>query len=88
MCAPKTSLCYTEPVMQRSHSITLLVCLVYGLWGNGIASAQQTIIPQEREQARKRIRAHRIDTPPVMDGLVIEPVCQEIEPLRAPGQAV
>ncbi|PYS27940.1 MAG: hydrolase, partial [Acidobacteria bacterium] len=65
--------------MQRSHSITLLVCLACGLWGNGIASAQQTI-PQEREQARKRIRAQRIDTPPVLDGLVSEPVWQEIEP--------
>ncbi|PYS49335.1 MAG: hypothetical protein DMG13_23630, partial [Acidobacteria bacterium] len=71
---------YTEPVMQRRHSIILLVCLVCGLWGSGIASAQQTIIPQEREQARKRIRAHRIDTPPVMDGLVNEPVWQEIGP--------
>ena len=66
--------------MQRSHSIALLVCLACGLWGNGIAEAQQTIIQQEREQARKRIRAQRIDMPPVLDGLVSEPVWQEIEP--------
>src|SRR2546425_2187087 len=66
--------------MQRSHSIALLVCLACGLWGNGIAEAQQTIIQQEREQARKRIRAQRIDMPPVMDGLVREPVWQVIEP--------
>src|SRR5882762_2057752 len=66
--------------MQRGHSIALLVCLACGLWGNGIAEAQQTIIQQEREQARKRIRAQRIDMPPVLDGLVSEPVWQEIEP--------
>src|SRR5438876_1366565 len=66
--------------MQRSHSIALLVCLACGLWGNGIAEAQQTIVQQEREQARKRIRAQRIDMPPVLDGLVSEPVWQEIEP--------
>src|SRR3989449_118238 len=66
--------------MQRGHSITLLVCLVCGLWGNGIAEAQQTIIQQEREQARKRIRAQRIDMPPVLDGLVSAQVWQEIEP--------
>src|SRR2546422_330088 len=66
--------------MHPSHSIKLLVCFALGLWLNGIASAQQTIIPQEGAQARKRIRAQRIDTPPMMDGLVSEPVWQEIEP--------
>src|SRR5437879_13752175 len=66
--------------MQGSHSIALLVWRACGRWGDGLAGAQQTIIQQEREQARKRIRAHRIDTPPVMDGLVNEPVWLEIEP--------
>jgi hypothetical protein len=65
--------------MRRIHSIALLLCLA-GLWGNGIASAQQIDIPHEREQARKRIRAHRVETPPMMDGLVREPVWQVIEP--------
>jgi len=67
--------------MQHIRSITLVLCLAW-LWGNGIASAQQIIVPQEREEGRKRIRAHRIDKPPVMDGLVSEPVWQEIEPAK------
>ena len=62
--------------MRQIHSIAILA----GLWGNGIASAQQIDIPQEREQARKRIRAHRVETPPMMDGLVREPVWQVIDP--------
>src|SRR5262245_15342738 len=65
--------------MQRTHSTTLLLCLVC-FWGIRIASAQQINIPKEREQARKRIRAHRIEAPPMMDGLVREPVWQGIEP--------
>ena len=65
--------------MRRIHSLALLLCLA-GPWGNGIASAQQIDIPQEHEQARKRIRAHRVETPPMMDGLVLEPVWQVIEP--------
>src|SRR5215510_8514065 len=65
--------------MRRIHSIALLLCLA-GPWGNGIASAQQIDIPQEHEQARKRIRAHRVETRPVIDGFVREPVWQEIEP--------
>jgi hypothetical protein len=59
----------------RKHSLVLLVCFACG-----IASAQNTVIPPERQQARKRIRAQRIDTPPVMDGLVREPVWELIEP--------
>ena len=66
--------------MHRSRSIKLLVCLALGLWLNGIAWAQRSTIPQDREQARKRIRAQRISTPPVMDGLVREPVWRQIEP--------
>src|SRR2546425_9738925 len=66
--------------MRPSHSLKLLVCFALGLWLNGIASAQRTTIPQEGEQARKRIRAQRIATPPMMDGLVSEPVWQQIEP--------
>src|SRR3989441_10221795 len=66
--------------MQRSHSIALLVCLACGLWGNGIAEAKRNIIRKEREEDRKRVRAQRIATPPVIDGLVSEPVWQEIEP--------
>src|SRR5207249_3703603 len=75
-----TGICYTEPLMHRSRSIKLLVCLALGLWLNGIAWAQRSTIPQDREQARKRIRAQRISTPPVMDGLVREPVWRQIEP--------
>ena len=66
--------------MHPSHSLKLLVCFALGLWLNGIASAQRSTIPQERDQARKRIRAQRISTPPVMDGLVREPVWHQIEP--------
>src|SRR5262245_47840826 len=66
--------------MRRIYSIAMLLCLA-GLWGNGIASAQLIDFPpQEREQVRKRIRAHRIETPPMMDGLVREPVWRVIEP--------
>jgi hypothetical protein len=66
--------------MQRTYVITLLLCLACALWGNGIASAQRTTAPEEHDQGRKRIRAQRITMPPVMDGLVNEPVWQEIEP--------
>src|SRR2546426_8102623 len=66
--------------MKLSRFISLSIWLACGVWGNRLASAQHTNIPQEGEQVRKRIRAHRINTPPVMDGIVSEAVWQEIEP--------
>ncbi len=62
------------------YSLAVLAGSVCGLWSNGIASTQEITVPQASQQARKRIRAQRIDTPPVRDGLVNEPVWEQIEP--------
>ena len=66
--------------MRGSHSIALLVGLACASLANGIASAQRTIISQERQQPRTQIRAERIDTPPMVDGVVSEPVWQQVLP--------
>ena len=63
--------------MQRSHSISVVVAVACVWWASGIASAQ---ISQEGQQSRQRIRAQRIDAPPVLDGLVSEPAWQQILP--------
>jgi len=65
--------------MRRVYFISLLLCLAFGLC-SVIAAAQQTNLQAERESTRKRLRAQRIESPPVLDGLVTEPVWQKIEP--------
>ncbi len=45
-----------------------------------IASAQRSTLPQEQKQTPRRIRAQRMDKPPVLDGLVNEVVWEQVEP--------
>src|SRR5213594_3596988 len=66
--------------MQGSHSAAVLIGLACSCWANRIASAQRTVVSQEGQQTRQRIHAQRIDAPPVLDGLVSEPVWQQILP--------
>jgi hypothetical protein len=51
-------------------------------WMQGLARAQQNILPQGQTRAKKRVRAVRIQTPPTIDGRVNEAVWEDVEPTR------